>query len=166
MLTSSWANRLITDSTQLEQIVTAIQYRLSSWCLSLQAALTILTVHGKHIIHGNLTAVNFCAIYRLCEPVSDRLRWLQHNVLIDSRGNAYVTDFGLSAILAECDNSPFDAHHPGSVRWAAPELLNLLTDEEAGKPTTCSDVYSFGSVAVEVCQCLLYPALATFWVMV
>jgi len=96
----------------LEQIVAAIQY-----------------LHGKHIIHGNLTA---------------------HNVLIDSRGDAYVTDFGLSAMLAECDNLPFDAHHPGSVRWAAPELLNLLTDEEAGKPTTCSDVYSFGSVAVEV----------------
>ncbi|OJA19153.1 hypothetical protein AZE42_05393 [Rhizopogon vesiculosus] len=89
----------------------------------------ILVVHGKHVIHGNLTA---------------------HNVLIDRRGDVYVTDFGLSAILAECDNLPFDAHHPGSIRCAAPELINLLTDEEAGKPTTCSDVYSFGSVALEV----------------
>ena len=94
--------------------------------------------------------------------MSDILQRLQHNVLIDSRGNAYVTDFGLSTILAECDNSPFDTHHPGSVRWAAPELLNLLADEEAGKPTTCSDVYSFGSVAVEVRRYLLYLALATF----
>jgi len=96
----------------LEQIATAIQY-----------------LHGKHVVHGNLTA---------------------HNVLVDRRGNVHVTDFGLSAILAECDNLPFDAHHPGSVRWAAPELISLLTDEEAGKPTTYSDVYSFGSVALEV----------------
>ncbi|OAX32962.1 kinase-like protein [Rhizopogon vinicolor AM-OR11-026] len=93
-----------------------------------QIATAIQYLHGKHVVHGNLNA---------------------HNVLIDRRGNAYVTDFGLSAILAECDNLPFDAHHPGSVRWAAPELINLLTDEEAEKPTTCSDVYSFGSVALE-----------------
>ncbi|OAX32372.1 kinase-like protein [Rhizopogon vinicolor AM-OR11-026] len=94
-----------------------------------QIATAIQYLHGEHVIHGNLTA---------------------HNVLIDRRGDAYVTDFGLSAILAECDDLPFDAHHPGSVRCAAPELINLLTDEEAGKPTTCSDVYSFGSVALEV----------------
>jgi serine/threonine protein kinase len=75
---------------------------------------------------------------------------MQHNVVIDRRGDAYVTDFGLSAILAECDNLPFDTLHPGSVRWAAPELINLHTDEEAGKPTTYSDIYSFGSVALEV----------------
>ncbi|OAX31801.1 kinase-like protein [Rhizopogon vinicolor AM-OR11-026] len=87
---------------------------------------------------------------QLCGRVFDRLQRVQHNVLIDRRGNAYITDFGLSEILAECDNLPFDAHHPESVRWAVPELIDLLTDEEAGKPTTCSDVYSFGSIALEV----------------
>jgi len=48
---------------------------------------------------------------QLCGRVFDRLQRVQHNVLIDQRGDAYVTDFGLSAILAECDNLPFDAHH-------------------------------------------------------
>ncbi|KAJ8582952.1 kinase-like protein [Rhizopogon salebrosus TDB-379] len=94
-----------------------------------QITTAIQYLHSKHIIHGNLTG---------------------YNILIDRRGNAHVTDFGLSEILAECDNLQPDAHHPGSVRWAAPELMNLLADEEAGKPTPCSDVYSFGSVALEV----------------
>jgi serine/threonine protein kinase len=87
---------------------------------------------------------------QLCGNVLNRLQCVQYNILIDRRGNAHVTDFGLSEILAECDNLQPDAHHPGSVRWAAPELMNLLADEEAGKPTPCSDVYSFGSVALEV----------------
>jgi serine/threonine protein kinase len=60
-----------------------------------------------------------------------------------------VTDFGLSVILAECDSSSCESYYPGSIRWAAPELINL-TDEEAGKPTTCSDVYSLGSVILQV----------------
>lgn len=93
-----------------------------------QITTAIQYLHDKHIIHGNLTG---------------------HNILIDSRGNAHVTDFGLSVILAECDSSSCESYYPGSIRWAAPELINL-TDEEAGKPTTCSDVYSLGSVILQV----------------
>lgn len=93
-----------------------------------QITTAIQYLHDKHVIHGNLTG---------------------HNVLIDSRGNAHVTDFGLSAILAECDSSSCEGYYPGSIRWAAPELINL-TDEEAGKPTTCSDVYSLGSIVLQV----------------
>ncbi|KAG2348282.1 kinase-like protein [Suillus weaverae] len=93
-----------------------------------QITTAIQYLHDKHVIHGNLTG---------------------HNVLIDSRGNAHVTDFGLSAILAECDSSSCEAYYPGSIRWAAPELINL-TDEEAGKPTTCSDVYSLGSIVLQL----------------
>ncbi|KAG1731190.1 kinase-like domain-containing protein [Suillus paluster] len=93
-----------------------------------QIVTAIQYLHDKHIIHGNLTA---------------------HNVLIDSRGNAYVTDFGLSMLLAECDGLSFEAYQPGSIRWVAPELINLA-EEEVEKPTTCSDVYSFGSVALQV----------------
>lgn len=93
-----------------------------------QITTAIQYLHDRHVIHGNLTG---------------------HNILIDSRGNAYVTDFGLSAILAGCDSLSCEAYYPGSIRWAAPELINL-TDEEAGKPTACSDVYSLGSVALQV----------------
>ncbi|KAG1854800.1 kinase-like domain-containing protein [Suillus subalutaceus] len=93
-----------------------------------QITKAIQYLHDKHVIHGNLNG---------------------HNILIDSRGNAYVTDFGLSLILAECDSLSCEAYYPGSIRWAAPELVHL-TDEEAGKPTTCSDVYSLGSVILQV----------------
>lgn len=93
-----------------------------------QITTAIQYLHDEHVIHGNLTG---------------------HNILIDSRGNAHVTDFGLSTILAECDSSSCEAYYSGSIRWAAPELIHL-TDEEAGKPTTCSDVYSLGSVILQV----------------
>lgn len=93
-----------------------------------QITAAIQYLHDKHVIHGNLSG---------------------HNVLIDSRGSAHVTDFGLSVILAECDSLSCEAYYPGSIRWAAPELINL-TDEEAGKPTTRSDIYSLGSVMLQV----------------
>lgn len=93
-----------------------------------QITTAIQYLHDKHVIHGNLTG---------------------NNILIDSNGNAHVADFGLSMILAECDSSSGDAYYPGSIRWAAPELINL-TDEEVDKPTACSDVYSLGSVILQV----------------
>ncbi|KAG2131264.1 kinase-like domain-containing protein [Suillus bovinus] len=93
-----------------------------------QITAAIQYLHDRHVIHGNLTG---------------------HNILIDSRGDAHVTDFGLSAILAECDSSSCETYYSGSIRWAAPELINL-TDEEAGKPTTCSDVYSLGCILLQV----------------
>ncbi|KAG1749529.1 kinase-like domain-containing protein [Suillus lakei] len=122
-LSLEFSNLLTSD--KLRQLFSIVCARS---CLFSQAVLTIPTVHDKHVIHGNLTG---------------------HNILIDSRGNAYVTDFGLSAILAGCDSLSCEAYYPGSIRWAATELINL-TDEEAGKPTACSDVYSLGSVALQV----------------
>lgn len=93
-----------------------------------QITTAIQYLHDRHVIHGNLTG---------------------HNILIDSKGNAHVTDFGLSAILAECDSSSCETYYPGSIRWAAPELIDLA-DEEAGRPTTRSDVYSLGCVIFQV----------------
>ncbi|KAG2128885.1 kinase-like domain-containing protein [Suillus cothurnatus] len=112
----------------LPAFVTPWMEQTSSYSLNRLQQLFSTVLHDKHIIHGNLTG---------------------HNILIDSRGNAHVTDFGLSVILAECDSSSCESYYPGSIRWAAPELINL-TDEEAGKPTTCSDVYSIGSVILQV----------------
>ncbi|KAG6377529.1 hypothetical protein JVT61DRAFT_15339 [Boletus reticuloceps] len=37
----------------------------------------------------------------------------------------------------------------GTVRWMAPELLD--PDESHTAPTTQSDVYSFGSIMLQVC---------------
>ncbi|KAG2126831.1 kinase-like domain-containing protein [Suillus clintonianus] len=102
--------------------------QIDKFILLEQVTTAIQYLHDKHVIHGNLAG---------------------HNILIDSRGNAYVTDFGLSTILAECNSSSCEAYYPGSIRWAAPELIDLA-DEEAEKPTTCSDVYSLGSVALQV----------------
>jgi len=38
------------------------------------------------------------------------------------------------------------AMHPGAVRWAAPELL----ESDDLQPTTLSDVYSLGSIMLQV----------------
>ncbi|KAF9233544.1 kinase-like domain-containing protein, partial [Melanogaster broomeanus] len=81
-----------------------------------------LTVHSHHVVHGDLTGSNIL-ISRDCEPL--------------------ISDFGLSSILEEHnETSYFKSHKPGSVRWAAPELLKELQT----KPSIESDVYSYGCV--------------------
>lgn len=67
-------------------------------------------------------------------------------------GKAHLSDFGLSNLMAETRNgSLLTSTVGGAIRWAAPELYQIGTDPnaipEVKKPC---DVYSFGSVALEV----------------
>ncbi|KAG1723350.1 kinase-like domain-containing protein [Suillus paluster] len=73
------------------------------------------------------------------------------NVLIGSDRTAYLADFGLSGTLTPLLGVTSLAKmscHPGAMRWAAPELLSV---EESGSAiTTQSDIYSFGSIMLQV----------------
>ncbi|KAG8892457.1 hypothetical protein FRB99_002696, partial [Tulasnella sp. 403] len=69
------------------------------------------------------------------------------NVLISDTGEAKLCDFGLSKVL---DNAPSGLTSSGlgagTLRWMAPELLN------GQKPTTQSDIYSFGCLVLATMQ--------------
>ncbi|KAG1841652.1 kinase-like domain-containing protein [Suillus subalutaceus] len=73
------------------------------------------------------------------------------NVLIDSNRKAYLADFGLSRTMKKSIGKTYLANmscHPGAVRWTAPELLS--GEESASAATTQSDMYSFGSIMLQV----------------
>lgn len=72
------------------------------------------------------------------------------NVLILWDMTACIADFGLSSMLGDLQTGTTylaaTAMHPGAVRWTAPELL--LSDDF--QPTTLSDIYSLGSIMLQV----------------
>jgi serine/threonine protein kinase len=79
---------------------------------------------------------------------------LQGNILIDEKGYAIITDFGLSKVMEEMSesiNSMTTSFFAGSTRWMAPELImSLVNDDHVPPITTSSDVYAFASVCFEV----------------
>ncbi|THU83993.1 kinase-like protein [Dendrothele bispora CBS 962.96] len=94
-----------------------------------------------------------------------------NNILIDTHEQAIITDFGLSKVMEDVtsmssssstsNSSPNEDRKvvsssdffAGSTRWMAPELIQMLVEDEGGKipqVTTFSDVYAFGSVCLEI----------------
>jgi len=72
-------------------------------------------------------------------------------VLIDSDGHARLTDFGLSSVINAGEGMTYLAmatRCPGALRWVAPELV--VKDGTGVAPTFGSDIYSFGSVMLQV----------------
>ncbi|KAG1884580.1 kinase-like domain-containing protein [Suillus subluteus] len=98
-----------------------------------QVTAGISYLHGRDIVHGDLTATN---------------------VLVDSSGRLRLADFGLSMILAEAGNATFNSCHPGNIRWMPPEALQAGAEDEDEakdeKPTKAWDVYSYGCVALQI----------------
>ncbi|KAG1728742.1 kinase-like domain-containing protein [Suillus paluster] len=88
-----------------------------------QVASGLSYLHGKDIVHGDLTGTN---------------------VLVDNTGRLRLADFGLSMILAEAENATFNSCHPGNTRWMAPEAV------EDEKPTKAGDIYSYGCVMLQI----------------
>ena len=74
-------------------------------------------------------------------------------MLVDGDGRACIADFGLSTLLTQLGGSTFATTYraKGTVRWMAPELL-LIEDDSETIPTTEMDVYSFGSIMLQVCD--------------
>ncbi|KLO08915.1 kinase-like protein [Schizopora paradoxa] len=86
-----------------------------------------------HVIHGDLRA---------------------SNVLVDDEGQPRVADFGLSQMVDSQGLSGMSSMGgKGSVRWQAPELLNVgqsFEDVSCTSPTTKSDTYAFAMVCLEI----------------
>ncbi|KAG0692086.1 kinase-like domain-containing protein, partial [Suillus ampliporus] len=102
-----------------------------------------LNYHGhtysNSVVHGDLTGTN---------------------VLIGNDRTAYLADFGLSGTLTKLPGMTYLAKmscRPGAVRWTAPELLSV--EETASAITTQSDIYSFGSIVLQVIRSLLLMQL-------
>ncbi|KAF9228879.1 kinase-like protein [Gyrodon lividus] len=105
-------------------------------------------LHSKEIMHGELNGVGSSFII----PVRILILF-QANVLMDTNGNAYLTDFGLFPIVLEFRSAPYLSTAIGSsVRWAAPELFQV-SDTDDGTTfqlSLRSDIYSFGSVMLQI----------------
>jgi serine/threonine protein kinase len=84
-------------------------------------------LHASEVVHGDLSG---------------------NNVLIDGRGKACLTDFGLSTASGGFQGASYfgQAGRHGAIRWAAPELVVGIGQHS----TFESDVYSFGSVMLQV----------------
>ncbi|KAF8814545.1 kinase-like protein [Phlegmacium glaucopus] len=76
------------------------------------------------------------------------------NILVDEKGYAIITDFGLSKVMEEMSESinMGTSFFAGSTRWMAPELIMALIHDDGHVPpiTTSSDVYAFASVCLEI----------------
>ncbi|KIK91331.1 hypothetical protein PAXRUDRAFT_830937 [Paxillus rubicundulus Ve08.2h10] len=89
-------------------------------------------LHSKEVMHGQLNG---------------------SNVLMDTKGNAYLADFGFLPIVLGFRAAPYVSTAIGnSVRWAAPELFEPPETND-GPPLQLSmqsDIYSFGSIMLQV----------------
>ncbi|KIJ10300.1 hypothetical protein PAXINDRAFT_52882, partial [Paxillus involutus ATCC 200175] len=93
-------------------------------------------LHSRSVVHGDLSG---------------------SNVLIDGNERACISDFGLSTLLTQLGGSTFATSNqsPGTLRWAAPELLEFH-EAEGGEnppqiiPSPRSDVYSFGRIMLQI----------------
>lgn len=93
-------------------------------------ALGLQYLHNESVVHGDLTG---------------------SNVLINGKGRACLADFGLSTIIVEfVGTSYFTTTVWGNVRWGAMELYE--TPDNASLTTAC-DVYSFGSIILQILTC-------------
>src|SRR5262249_41850808 len=65
------------------------------------------------------------------------------NLLVDGRGNVWVTDFGLAKVLEDGDNLTQTGDIIGTIRYMAPERFGGRSDGR-------SDVYSLGLTLYEL----------------
>jgi WD40 repeat protein len=68
------------------------------------------------------------------------------NILLDGRGKAYLTDFGLAKLTEGASSLTGSRFSLGTPQYASPEQLDANTREV----TTASDVYSLGAVLYEI----------------
>ena len=88
-----------------------------------------------------------CVIGNQCQVY---LNIRQNNVLLDADYTARLADFGYASLVGNIPEAltylQRSTARPGALRWNAPEQVD---PEETFKPTTKSDIYSFGCVALQ-----------------
>ncbi|KAG2146135.1 kinase-like domain-containing protein [Suillus bovinus] len=117
-----------------------------------------LRLHDRLLLLRDVAAgLNYLHTFSLTEDGHTDLNPIVHgdltgtNVLIDGDRKAYLADFGLSGTFEKLAGMTYLAKrscHPGAMRWTAPELLS--GEESASAATTRSDMYSFGSIMLQV----------------
>ena len=80
---------------------------------------------------------------------------MQANILISDKGQACLCDFGLSTLVEDLVDSWYPSSMlGGAIRWSAPELYSISCFDATEQPrlnvSASSDIYSFGSIALEV----------------
>ncbi|KAF8842577.1 kinase-like protein [Paxillus ammoniavirescens] len=90
-------------------------------------------LHSCSIFHGQLTGFN---------------------IFVSASGRAQLSGFGFSNVVMEFLGTSYSpSSMNGIVRWAAPEMLTMHDDESSPwAPTEQSDIYSLGSVMLQVCS--------------
>ncbi|KAG1850304.1 kinase-like domain-containing protein, partial [Suillus tomentosus] len=123
-----WADHgALTSFLECRQQVLSL---LDKFSLLNDIALGLQYLHGELVVHGDLTG---------------------SNVLIYGNGRACLADFGLSTILVEfIGTSYFTNSIRGNIRWAAAELYEA--PDNASLTTEC-DIYSFGSILLQILTC-------------
>ncbi|KAL4075279.1 kinase-like domain-containing protein [Scleroderma yunnanense] len=105
--------------------------------LILQVATGLRHLHANRIYHGDLTG---------------------SNVLINLNGDALISDFGLSSIMAEFNiMTHFRSCRPGALRWTDPALFHAVARYD-GRHHRLSgetedlrhDIYSMGCIILQV----------------
>ena len=105
-------------------------------------------LHSYNIVHGDLKGVSHIVfisllyLRRTMKPMN-----LKANVLIDEKGHARLTDFGLASVVLGNQSAVSlpDASLTIATTWAAPEI------SEGGPLTKAGDAFTFGMVTAEVC---------------
>ncbi|KIK90982.1 hypothetical protein PAXRUDRAFT_831222 [Paxillus rubicundulus Ve08.2h10] len=91
------------------------------------AAAALCYLHSCSIVHGQFTA---------------------SNIFVSASGKGQISGFGFTNIILGFLEKSSSLN--GIVRWAAPEIL--ATHDDGLAPTEQSDVYSLGSVMLQVCS--------------
>ncbi|GAB2283674.1 hypothetical protein Dimus_018174 [Dionaea muscipula] len=89
-------------------------------------------------------AKGLCYLHHDCHPMIVHRDVKSNNILLDSRFEAHVADFGLAKFLIGGGSSEYMSAIAGSYGYIAPEYAYTLRVDEK------SDVYSFGVVLLEL----------------
>jgi serine/threonine protein kinase len=140
------------NSEQLCDVASGLSYRRSA--IVFNQMQIKFHLYSSFVLYGSWRSIR-CMYLNSSGCVHSGLLTCQSdksNVLIDDEGRACVADFGMSKIAAEFQGtSYFTSSIGGAIRWAAPELYCVYEDHMSPVATAASDVYSYGSLTLQVC---------------